>query len=316
MSLMAKLADAAVQEADEMQTPIRRGVDGTDGDKANVNKLSKAGGSIDLGAGSDVFNFGGKKNVSGWVSMGEEAGTSGYRFDKDRDILKLEKDLSDYTIYELKPGHFNVTDNATGTSITFTGVEIIKTKSEIFNLNEVSIEDVIAQSGSVDWDGNNRATLNDVNATGWIDATLDLGAGSDMFRFNHHDEVGRGTVDLGAGDGAVDRVVLQGTINDYKITNYGTGIINVKAGNSSIDFVGMGEEDLFVFANVEKFAGKITANYENDVFTLSEMNDAAEEVLAAKEHIETIDEANSNNGTSLPYDEYTEEVAGLNIFYG
>ena len=95
MSLMAKLADAAVQEADEMQTPIKRGVDGTYGDQANVNALSKAGGSIDLGAGSDVFHFGGKKNVTGAVDMGDEAGTSGDRFDKDRDVLKLKKDLSD-----------------------------------------------------------------------------------------------------------------------------------------------------------------------------------------------------------------------------
>ena len=182
MSLMAKLADAAVQEASEMQTPIKRGVEGTDGGRANVKALSEAGGSIDLGAGSDVFHFGGKKNVTGTVDMDDEVGTSGDRFDKDRDILKLKKDLSEYDIVDNGNGSFTVTDEAdNGSSITFTGVEIIRTKSEVFNLNKMLIQDVIAQSGSVDWDGKNRATLEEVD----VNETLDIGAGRDVFHFNN-----------------------------------------------------------------------------------------------------------------------------------
>ena len=271
--LLEKLADAAVQEQSEMQNPIKRGVDGTDGGKANVKALSEAGGSLDLGAGSDVFHFGGKKGVSGTVDMGEEAGTSGDRFDKDRDIVRLKKDLSEYTITEVTDGsgEFNITDNSTGTSITFTGVEIIRTKSETFNLKKVSIEEVIAQSESgTDWSGNNRATLNDLE----VGEEIKMGAGRDTFHFNDLNKTGSGTVDFGHSDGDVDRVVLQGSIGDYTIKSAGVNTWQVTKDGSTVDFVGLGAEDLFVFRNVEKSAGQVTANYENDIFKTTEMAEA------------------------------------------
>ena len=271
--LLEKLADAAVQEQSEMQNPIKRGVDGTDGGKANVKALSEAGGSLDLGAGSDVFHFGGKKGVSGTVDMGEEAGTSGDRFDKDRDIVRLKKDLSEYTITEVTDGSgdFNITDNSTGTSITFTGVEIIRTKSETFNLKKVSIEEVIAQSESgTDWSGNNRATLNDLE----VGEEIKMGAGRDTFHFNDLNKTGSGTVDFGHSDGDVDRVVLQGSIGDYTIKSAGVNTWQVTKDGSTVDFVGLGAEDLFVFRNVEKSAGQVTANYENDIFKTTEMAEA------------------------------------------
>ena len=271
--LLEKLADAAVQEQSEMQNPIKRGVDGTDGGKANVKALSEAGGSLDLGAGSDVFHFGGKKGVSGTVDMGEEAGTSGDRFDKDRDIVRLKKDLSEYTITEVTDGsgEFNITDNSTGTSITFTGVEIIRTKSETFNLKKVSIAEVIAQSESgTDWSGNNRATLNDLE----VGEEIKMGAGRDTFHFNDLNKTGSGTVDFGHSDGDVDRVVLQGSIGDYTIKSAGVNTWQVTKDGSTVDFVGLGAEDLFVFRNVEKSAGQVTANYENDIFKTTEMAEA------------------------------------------
>ena len=271
--LLEKLADAAVQEQSEMQNPIKRGVDGTDGGKANVKALSEAGGSLDLGAGSDVFHFGGKKGVSGTVDMGEEAGTSGDRFDKDRDIVRLKKDLSEYTITEVTDGSgdFNITDNSTGTSITFTGVEIIRTKSETFNLKKVSIAEVIAQSESgTDWSGNNRATLNDLE----VGEEIKMGAGRDTFHFNDLNKTGSGTVDFGHSDGDVDRVVLQGSIGDYTIKSAGVNTWQVTKDGSTVDFVGLGAEDLFVFRNVEKSEGQVTANYENDIFKTTEMAEA------------------------------------------
>ena len=271
--LLEKLADAAVQEQSEMQNPIKRGVDGTDGGKANVKALSEAGGSLDLGAGSDVFHFGGKKGVSGTVDMGEEAGKSGDRFDKDRDIVRLKKDLSEYTITEVTDGsgEFNITDNSTGTSITFAGVEIIRTKSETFNLKKVSIEEVIAQSESgTDWSGNNRATLNDLE----VGEEIKMGAGRDTFHFNDLNKTGSGTVDFGHSDGDVDRVVLQGSIGDYTIKSAGVNTWQVTKDGSTVDFVGLGAEDLFVFRNVEKSAGQVTANYENDIFKTTEMAEA------------------------------------------
>ena len=271
--LLEKLADAAVQEQSEMQNPIKRGVDGTDGGKANVKALSEAGGSLDLGAGSDVFLFGGKKGVSGTVDMGEEAGISGDRFDKDRDIVRLKKDLSEYTITEVTDGSgdFNITDNSTGTSITFTGVEIIRTKSETFNLKKISIEEVIAQSESgTDWSGNNRATLNDLE----VGEEIKMGAGRDTFHFNDLNKTGSGTVDFGYSDGVVDRVVLQGSIGDYTIKSAGVNTWQVTKDGSTVDFVGLGAEDLFVFRNVEKSAGQVTANYENDIFKTTEMAEA------------------------------------------
>ena len=271
--LLEKIADAAVQEDTEMQNPIKRGVDGTDGGKANVKALSEAGGSLDLGAGSDVFHFGGKKGVSGTVDMGEEAGTSGDRFDKDRDIVRLKKDLSEYTITEVTDGsgEFNITENSTGTSITFTGVEIIRTKSETFNLKKVSIEEVIAQSESgTDWSGNNRATLNDLE----VGEEIKMGAGRDTFHFNDLNKTGSGTVDFGHSDGDVDRVVLQGSIGDYTIKSAGVNTWQVTKDGSTVDFVGLGAEDLFVFRNVEKSAGQVTANYENDIFKTTEMAEA------------------------------------------
>ena len=271
--LLEKLADAAVQEQSEMQNPIKRGVDGTDGGKANVKALSEAGGSLDLGAGSDVFHFGGKKGVSGTVDMGEEAGTSGDRFDKDRDIVRLKKDLSEYTITEVTDGsgEFNITDNSTGTSITFTGVEIIRTKSETFNLKKISIEEVIAQSESgTDWSGNNRATLNDLE----VGEEIKMGAGRDTFHFNDLNKTGSGTVDFGHSDGDVDRVVLQGSIGDDTIKSAGVNTWQVTKDGSTVDFVGLGAEDLFVFRNVEKSAGQVTANYENDIFKTTEMAEA------------------------------------------
>jgi len=271
--LLEKLADAAVQEQSEMQNPIKRGVDGTDGGKANVKALSEAGGSLDLGAGSDVFHFGGKKGVSGTVDMGEETGTSGDRFDKDRDIVRLKKDLSEYTITEVTDGsgEFNITDNSTGTSITFAGVEIIRTKSETFNLKKVSIAEVIAQSeNGTDWSGNNRATLNDLE----VGEELKMGAGRDTFHFNDLNKTGSGTVDFGYSDGVVDRVVLQGSIGDYTIKSAGVNTWQVTKDGSTVDFVGLGAEDLFVFRNVEKSAGQVTANYENDIFKTTEMAEA------------------------------------------
>ena len=271
--LLEKIADAAVQEDTEMQNPIKRGVDGTDGVKANVKALSEAGGSLDLGAGSDVFHFGGKKGVSGTVDMGEEAGTSGDRFDKDRDIVRLKKDLSEYTITEVTDGsgEFNITDNSTGTSITFAGVEIIRTKSETFNLKKVSIAEVIAQSESgTDWSGNNRATLNDLE----VGEEIKMGAGRDTFHFNDLNKTGSGTVDFGHSDGDVDRVVLQGSIGDYTIKSAGVNTWQVTKDGSTVDFVGLGAEDLFVFRNVEKSAGQVTANYENDIFKTTEMAEA------------------------------------------
>ena len=147
-----------------------------------------------------------------------------------------------------------------------------------------------------------------------------MGAGRDVFHFNNLNKTGSGTVDLGDEDGAVDRVVMQGSIDDYTITDNGTGKYNVSDNNgSSVDFVGMGAEDLFVFANVEKSAGKMTANYENDVFTLSEMNAASAEVKAAQSHVDTVDSFNAVFFEALgvkpfTYDEHTAEVADLQIF--
>ena len=274
MSLLKKLADAAVQKKHEIQEPrIKRNDDDTAGDKANIKALNKNDGGLDLGAGSDVFHFGSKEDVTGTVDMGDAAGENdGDRFGADRDILKLSKDLSAYEITETDGG-FIVEDRDTGSKITFSGVDIIKTNSETFNLNKVTIEDVIAQSEiGVDWSGNNHAGLDDL---GGDDVTLKMGAGRDKFLFNDLNRAASGTVDLGHADGKKDSVILQGSMDDYTIKSAGVNTFQVTSANgSTVDIIGMEAEDQFVFRNVEKSAGE-RVNYENDLFTAAEMAEAA-----------------------------------------
>jgi len=334
MSLMEKLADAA--NPTTVQTPKRKPLldenDNGGKDKGNVKALfNDDNGTLDFGEGNDRFVFNVMKNAKFDGTTGNvDMGTGG------RDVIKLVKNLDAYEITDNTDDTFTIKDIATEVEITFSNVDIIKTKSETFNLKKMSIAEVIDQSGNVDWDGKNRATLDDVDAT----ETLDMGAGRDVFHFNNLNKTGSGRVDLGAEDGAVDRVKLKGSIDDYTITNNGTNIFNVTHDNgSSVDFVGMGAEDLFVFANVEKSAGT-TTNYENDVFTRNEMAAAHEAVTEARAGVADVNEDNAdidalisqfptNTGTytdglnqatvdilstlKQEYAEHHEAVSGLNI---
>lgn len=313
MSLMAKLADAA--NPTTVQTPNKKPLlnesDNGGNDKGNVKALFKdnknGDGTLEFGEGNDRFVFNVMENAKFDGTTGNvDMGTG------DRDVIKLVKNLDAYEIKDNGDDTFTIKDIDTEVEITFSNVDIIKTKSETFNLNKMSIAEVIAQSGSIDWDGKNRATLDDVDAN----ETLDMGAGRDVFHFNNLNTTGSGTVDLGAGDGAVDRVKLQGSIDDYTITNNGSSIFNVTDSNgSSVDFVGMGAEDLFVFANIEKSAGTMTANYENDIFTRNEMAEAHVAVSSAADTVQTFADLYMTEFARVHVDGFTDKelVAKLDI---
>ena len=211
--------------------------------------------------------------ITGSVNMGESGSRTGLGANKD--ILKQKKDLSEYTITQIFndsgeqiPRPFKVNDGTTKSEIHFTGVEIIRTASETFNLTKLEngIVDVIDQDG-INWDGNSRAKLVDVEP----DEALDLGAGLDVFHFIDQQNV-EGSVDLG-NNSVEDRVVLGESIKDYSFTFGDERTVKICSSNygSTITFSNVGAEDVFVFKNIY-YKNGVKISKKNDTFKLGSVD--------------------------------------------
>ena len=281
MALFEKLAAAATMEGKAVQNKIpgREKLDDGNADGANKAWVKVAAKdddrSLDLGAGSDVFVFGGHSTTDQLtVDMGSETADTGYaRLNKDRDIVILRNDITNYDISDNGDNTLTIKDRDSGTVITFEDVEIIKTGTERFDLRTADgLSDLItATTNGINWAHNNN--VNSRYMQSYMEdpgGELDLGAGADVFHMGDH-VVDGGVVNLGANDGDTDRVIRRNTINDYDIDISGlSGMVTFthKDSDSSITFKGMGGEDVFTFANaVEADAN----NYTNDTFTWSEL---------------------------------------------
>ena len=281
MALFEKLAAAATMEGKAVQhkIPVREKLDDGNADGANKAWVALAAKdddrSLDLGAGSDVFVFGGHSTTDELtVDMGSETADTGYaRMNKDKDTVILRNDITNYDITDNGNNILTIKDRDSGTVITFEDVEMIKTGAERFDLRTADgLPDLItATTNGINWAHNNN--VNSRYMQSYMEdrgGELDLGAGADVFRMGDH-VVDGGVINLGANDGDTDRVILRNTINDYDIDISGlTGMVTFtqKDNDSSITFKGMGSEDVFIFANAVEADAK---NYTNDTFTWSEL---------------------------------------------
>lgn len=129
---------------------------------------------------------------------------------------------------------------------------------------ENGIVDVIDQDG-INWDGNSRAKLVDVEP----DEALDLGAGLDVFHFIDQQNV-EGSVDLG-NNSVEDRVVLRESIKDYSFTFGDERTVKICSSNygSTITFSNVGAEEVFVFKNIY-YKNGVKISKKNDTFKLLE----------------------------------------------
>ena len=213
--------------------------------------------------------------ITGSVNMGESGSRTGLGASKD--ILKQKMDLSEYTITQIFndsgeqiPRPFKVNDGTTKSEIHFTGVEIIRTATQTINFTKLEngIMDVIDQDG-INWDGNSRAKLVDVEP----DEALDLGAGLDVFHFIDQQNV-EGSVDLG-NNSVEDRVVLRESFKDYSFTFGDESTVKIYISNygSTITFCNVGAEDVFVFKNIY-YKNGVKISKKNDTFKLLELLEA------------------------------------------
>ena len=286
MALFDKLAAAATMEGKAFQhkNPGREKLDEGNADGANIAWVALAAkdddSSLDLGAGSDVFVFGGYSTTDELtVDMGSETADTGYALmNKDKDTVILKNDITNYDItnYDIADNGNNtltIKDRDSGTVITFEDVEFIKAGGKRFDLRTVDgvVDLVTATTNGINWAHNNnvnsRYMQSHMEDRG---GELDLGAGADVFYMGDR-VVDGGVINLGANDGDTDRVILKNTINDYDIDISGlTGMVTFtqKYSGSSVAFEGIGSEDVFTFANAVEADAK---NYTNDTFTWSEL---------------------------------------------
>ena len=281
MALFDKLAAAATMEGKAVQhkIPGREKLDDGNADGANKAWVALAAkdddSSLDLGAGSDVFVFGGYSTTDELtVDMGSETADTGYALmNKDKDTVILKNDITNYDIADNGNNTLTIKDRDSGTVITFEDVEFIKAGAKTFDLRTADglLDLITATTNGINWAHNNnvnsRYMQSHMEDRG---GELDLGAGADVFYMGDH-VVDGGVINLGANDGDTDRVILKNTINDYDIDISGlTGMVTFtqKYSGSSIAFEGIGSEDVFTFANAVEADAK---NYTDDTFTWSEL---------------------------------------------